>query len=99
MLCRHNGMSQPSLGEVVNSYSRTGRILHPVSKYLVRATWDEHLDETAKAELLAAYPSYQRDARTKGIPQLGGVEGRKNSTAGRTALRTTAEGDEGEGRA
>ena len=53
MLCRHNGMSQPSLGEVVNSYSRTGRILHPVSKYLVRATWDEHLDETAKAELLA----------------------------------------------
>ena len=44
-----------------------------MSKFLVQATWDDvpHLDETAKAELLAAYPPYQRDARTKGIPQLG----------------------------
>lgn len=44
-----------------------------MSKYLVQATWDDvpHLDEEAKKELLAAYPPYQRDARTKGVPQLG----------------------------
>ena len=44
-----------------------------MSKYLVQATWEDvpHLDEQAKAELLEAYPPYQRDARTKGVPQLG----------------------------
>jgi len=30
-----------------------------------------HLPEEAKAQLLASTPPYQRDARTKGIPQLG----------------------------
>jgi hypothetical protein len=41
--------------------------------YLVQCTWDEapHLDERAKAELLAGMPMYQRDARSKGVPQLG----------------------------
>lgn len=44
-----------------------------MAKYLVQATWDDvpHLDAKAKAELLEAYPPYQRDARTRGIPQLG----------------------------
>jgi hypothetical protein len=44
-----------------------------MSKYLVQASWDDvpHLDEEAKKELLESYPPYQRDARTKGIPQLG----------------------------
>src|SRR5215472_15132952 len=44
-----------------------------MSKYLVQATWDDcpHLDEEAKQELLSAYPPYQRDARTRGVPQLG----------------------------
>ena len=44
-----------------------------MSKYLVQATWDDvpHLDADAKRELLAAYPPYQRDARTRGVPQLG----------------------------
>lgn len=43
------------------------------SKYLVQATWDDvpHLDEKAKAELLASMPPHQRDARTKGVPALG----------------------------
>lgn len=43
------------------------------SKYLVCAGWDDvpHLDEQTKAELLAATPSYLRDARSKGIPALG----------------------------
>jgi hypothetical protein len=30
-----------------------------------------HLDANAKRELLASIPPYQRDARSKGIPQLG----------------------------
>lgn len=44
-----------------------------MSRLLVGATWDDapHLSEQAKAELWASYPAYQRDARTKGIPQLG----------------------------
>jgi hypothetical protein len=44
-----------------------------MSKYLVQASWDDvpHLSESAKAELMEAYPPYQRDARTRGIPQLG----------------------------
>ncbi|MBC2741580.1 MAG: hypothetical protein HGJ93_00645 [Desulfosarcina sp.] len=43
------------------------------SKYTVQATWDDvpHLSEKEKAEMLAAMPPHQRDARSKGIPQLG----------------------------
>jgi phage terminase large subunit-like protein len=43
------------------------------SKAVVMAGWDDvpHLDERTKAELLAAIPPFQRDARSKGIPQLG----------------------------
>lgn len=43
------------------------------SKYLVQVTWEEvpHLSDESKAELLAGIPPFQRDARTKGIPQLG----------------------------
>ncbi|EBH8772659.1 hypothetical protein D1804_15000 [Salmonella enterica subsp. enterica serovar Lagos] len=41
--------------------------------YFQNATWDDakHLTEDAKAELLAGYPEYQRDMRSKGIPVLG----------------------------
>lgn len=37
------------------------------------AGWDDvpHLDDKTKAELYASIPPYQRDARSKGIPQLG----------------------------
>lgn len=40
---------------------------------ITTATWDDapHLDEKTKEELLASLPPYQRDARSKGIPQLG----------------------------
>lgn len=43
------------------------------SKYVVNAGWDDvpHLSEQAKAELLAAIPPYQRDARSRGLPVLG----------------------------
>ena len=41
-------------------------------RYIVNASWDDvpHLDAATKAELLAAIPAYQRDARTRGIPVL-----------------------------
>ena len=40
---------------------------------IVRATWDDapHLGEEEKESLLQSLPPYQRDARSKGIPQLG----------------------------
>ena len=42
-------------------------------QYLQRATWDdaEHLTEATKADLIAQYPAWQRDMRTKGLPLLG----------------------------
>ena len=42
-------------------------------KHVIMAGWNDapHLDEKTKATMLAAIPPYQRDARTKGIPQLG----------------------------
>jgi len=42
-------------------------------QYLQTATWDDapHLNEEIKEEILAAYPSYQRDMRSKGLPLMG----------------------------
>ncbi len=44
-----------------------------MSKHVTTATWDDvpHLSKEAKAELLREIPPYQRDARTRGVPQLG----------------------------
>jgi hypothetical protein len=44
-----------------------------MSKFVVMATWDDvpHLSESAKKELWDSIPPFQRDARSKGIPQLG----------------------------
>lgn len=41
--------------------------------YLVMCTWEQvpHLPPEVQEELLASYPAYQRDARSKGIPSLG----------------------------
>ena len=43
------------------------------SQYLQRATWDdaEHLTDETKESLLAQFPPWQRDMRTKGLPLLG----------------------------
>lgn len=42
-------------------------------QYLQNVTWDDapHLDEETKEQILAAYPEYQRDMRSKGIPAVG----------------------------
>ncbi len=39
----------------------------------MQASWDDavHLTEDAKLSLFSSLPAYQRDARSKGIPQLG----------------------------
>lgn len=44
-----------------------------MSKWCIGIGWDDvpHLTAEDKAELLDSIPPYQRDARTKGIPQLG----------------------------
>lgn len=44
-----------------------------MSRFVVSATWEDapHLDDASKAQLLSSIPEYQRDARSKGIPQLG----------------------------
>ena len=65
------------LSEVVLSFLESGDIMSAgetgVSKYVVRATWDDapHLSEEAKRVMLESIPPFQRDARTKGVPQLG----------------------------
>jgi hypothetical protein len=43
------------------------------NRLVVAGTWDAapHLTEEAKARTLASIPPYLRDARSKGIPQLG----------------------------
>lgn len=52
---------EPSYGKIIGG------------RYVCMVSWDEvpHLSEEAKSELLATIPPHQRDARTKGIPQLG----------------------------
>ena len=44
-----------------------------MSKFVVMASWDDvpHLTAEQKEELWSSIPPYQRDARAKGIPQLG----------------------------
>ncbi|MGE5148493.1 MAG: hypothetical protein ACM3II_00110 [Rhodospirillaceae bacterium] len=44
-----------------------------MSKYVVQATWDDvpHIDDAAKRSLADSYPPHERDARMRGVPQLG----------------------------
>ncbi len=58
------------MSETVMSFSKKDE--QGVSK-IIRAGWDDapHLSEEDKNSLMAALPPYQRDARSKGIPQLG----------------------------
>lgn len=66
----------PLLGmsEVVLSFLPGGKLDAAESKkFVVMATWDDapHLTPEAKEELWNSIPPYQRDARSKGVPQLG----------------------------
>ena len=66
----------PLLGmsEVVLQFLPGGKLTERAdAKCVVMATWDDapHLSAEAKEELWKSIPPYQRDARSKGIPQLG----------------------------
>lgn len=63
------------LSETVRAFLPSGKLGDEVQtgKYVVMATWDDvpHLTKKDKDELWASIPPFQRDARSKGIPQLG----------------------------
>ena len=63
------------ISEVVLAFLPGGQLAeqNDGSKFVVMATWDDvpHLSDTVKAELLESIPPFQRDARSKGVPQLG----------------------------
>lgn len=77
----NNGMTMltftPLMGmsETVMSFMPNGEIQEQASgsKYVGMATWDDvpHLSKQQKEELWASIPPFQRDARSKGVPQLG----------------------------
>ena len=74
VMCTFTPLS--GLSETVLSFMPAGKVpeeFTDTGKYIVTATWDDapHLTEKQKTELLQSIPAYQRDARSKGIPQLG----------------------------
>lgn len=67
------GMSEVVMLFLKEGKIKEGEVEGDPSKYVVTATWDDvpHLSQTAKDELYLSIPPFQRDARSKGIPQLG----------------------------
>lgn len=64
------------MSEVVLAFLPGGKLEEDTTlpgKFVVMASWDDvpHLSDAAKKELYASIPPFQRDARSKGIPQLG----------------------------
>lgn len=63
------------MSETVMAFMPSGEIAErdDGTKFVVMATWDDvpHLDAKTKEELWNSIPSFQRDARAKGVPQLG----------------------------
>lgn len=63
------------MSEVVLAFLPGGEIQERSegTKHVTMATWDDvpHLSEAVKKELLESIPPFQRDARSKGVPQLG----------------------------
>lgn len=63
------------MSETVMAFMPSGEIAErdDGTKYVVMATWDDvpHLDPKTKEELWNSIPPFQRDARAKGVPQLG----------------------------
>lgn len=64
------------MSEVVLAFLPGGELIENLqdsSKFVVMATWDDvpHLDDAVKKELWDSIPPFQRDARSKGVPQLG----------------------------
>lgn len=63
------------LSDVVLSFMPGGKLPEEEmgTKKVIMATWDDvpHLSQNEKDALWASIPPYQRDARSKGVPQLG----------------------------
>lgn len=63
------------MSETVMAFMPSGEIAErdDGTKFVVMATWDDvpHLDAKTKEELWNSIPPFQRDARAKGVPQLG----------------------------
>jgi phage terminase large subunit-like protein len=61
------------MSDVVKSFLEPESEEARAVKHVTQCDWSQvpHLDKAAQAQLLASTPPYQRDARTKGIPQLG----------------------------
>jgi len=66
------------LSKIVLEFLPGGRFpmgdVNPLNnKWVTQITWDDvpHLSEQEKAEMLQAIPPWMRDARTRGIPQIG----------------------------
>jgi len=63
------------MSETVMAFLQDGEVVERAdgSKYVGMATWDDvpHLSEEQKKELWNSIPPFQRDARSKGVPQLG----------------------------
>lgn len=67
------------LSEVVLSFMPDGKLpeggVNPQNpyKFVSQVSWEEvpHLNEEQKAQILASYSSYEREARSQGIPSLG----------------------------
>lgn len=76
MLCTFTpleGMSETVMAFLKGGKLPDGREMVENNKYIVMATWDDapHLSESEKKILWDELPPYERDARSKGIPQLG----------------------------
>lgn len=67
------------MSDVVMSFLEDGKVpeenvqLEEGEKYVIMATWDDapHLTKEQKEELWSAFPPHEREARAKGVPQLG----------------------------
>lgn len=67
------GMSETVMSFLPDGQAPEGPGAAASSRAVVGAGWDDvpHLSEAEKAEIMAGIPPFQRDARSKGIPQLG----------------------------
>jgi hypothetical protein len=63
------------ISDVVKMFLPTGKIedCSIGERFVIMATWDDapHLTDDQKKKLWASLPPHQRDARSKGVPQLG----------------------------
>lgn len=68
-----DGVERPADVAVFDEDQKGKAVEKPRTRYVLSATWDDapHLDDESKEILWDGIPEFQRDARTKGIPQLG----------------------------